>query len=89
MGPFPASYPRKFTYALVGAFRGRLSDTGAPAPLFPVSIPLKSKEGKNVAEAIRTSILFIESVHTGMYAEGKRVHSILSVKGSKFENKDV
>eukprot|EP00971_Amphidinium_carterae_P033951 668313-Amphidinium_carterae.2 len=89
MGPFPASYPKRFRYALVGAFRGKLADTGAPAPLFPVSIPLKPKEGKTVAEAIRTSILFIESVHTGMYAEGKRVHTILSDKGSEFENKDV
>eukprot|EP00971_Amphidinium_carterae_P154883 3071205-Amphidinium_carterae.2 len=85
MEPFPVSYPKKFRYALVGAFR----DTGAPAPLFPVSVPLRSNEAKNVAEAIRTSILFIESVHTGMYAEGKRIHAILSDKGSEFENKDV
>eukprot|EP00971_Amphidinium_carterae_P227383 4510098-Amphidinium_carterae.1 len=62
MGPFSVSYPRKFKYALVGAFGERLSDTGAPAPLFLVSISPKSKEGKNVAEAIRTSILFMESV---------------------------
>eukprot|EP00971_Amphidinium_carterae_P109302 2164202-Amphidinium_carterae.2 len=50
---------------------------------------LWSKEGKQVVEAIRTSILLVESVHTGMYAEGKRVHTILSDKGSEFENKEV
>eukprot|EP00971_Amphidinium_carterae_P342916 6482387-Amphidinium_carterae.1 len=65
MGPFPVSYPKKFKYALVGAFRGKLADTGLPAPLLPLSIPLKSKEGRVVAEAIKKAILFVESVHTG------------------------
>eukprot|EP00971_Amphidinium_carterae_P071967 1423197-Amphidinium_carterae.2 len=46
MGPFPTSYPKKFKYALVGAYRGRLAETGLPSPLLPRSIPIKNKEGK-------------------------------------------
>eukprot|EP00971_Amphidinium_carterae_P250934 4981427-Amphidinium_carterae.1 len=40
MGPFPPSYPKKFKYALVGAYRGKLAETGLPSPLLPLSIPL-------------------------------------------------
>eukprot|EP00971_Amphidinium_carterae_P019992 394072-Amphidinium_carterae.2 len=89
MGPFPMSYPKKFKYALVGAFRGKLADNGLPAPLFPLSVPLKSKEGHIVAAKIKKAILFVESVHTSMYVEGKRVFTALSDKGGEFENKKV
>eukprot|EP00971_Amphidinium_carterae_P276176 5480403-Amphidinium_carterae.2 len=85
MGPFPPSYPRKFKYALVGAYRGRLADTGLPAPLLPISLPLKSKR-KDVAEAVRKSILMIESLHTGLYEEGKRILVVFSDRGSEFMN---
>eukprot|EP00971_Amphidinium_carterae_P301052 5981730-Amphidinium_carterae.2 len=69
MGPFTPSYPRKFQYALIGAYRGRVAETGLPSSLLPLSVPLKSKEGPHVAEAIRKAVLFIESVHTGLYEE--------------------
>eukprot|EP00971_Amphidinium_carterae_P307742 6116174-Amphidinium_carterae.1 len=64
MGPFPPSYPKKFKYALIGAYRGKLADTGLPSPLLPISIPVKSKEGREVSEAVRRAILMIESLHT-------------------------
>eukprot|EP00971_Amphidinium_carterae_P146757 2908533-Amphidinium_carterae.1 len=69
MGPFPPSYPMKFQYALIGAYRGRVAETGLPSALLPLSIPLKRKEGSHVAEAIRKAVVFVESVHTGMYEE--------------------
>eukprot|EP00971_Amphidinium_carterae_P143782 2849018-Amphidinium_carterae.1 len=69
MGPFPPSYPRKFQYALVGAYRGKVAETGLPSALLPISVPLKSKNGPVVAEAIRRAILFVESVHTALYEE--------------------
>eukprot|EP00971_Amphidinium_carterae_P024113 476173-Amphidinium_carterae.1 len=64
MGPFSPSYPKKFKCALVGAYRGKIADTGLPSPLLPISIPVKSKEGKEVSEAFRQAILMIESLHT-------------------------
>eukprot|EP00971_Amphidinium_carterae_P169928 3366901-Amphidinium_carterae.1 len=78
MGPFPPSYPRKFKYALVGVYRGKLAETGLPSPLLPLSIPLKSKEGKEVAEAVRKAILMIESLHTGLHEEGTRIFVVFS-----------
>eukprot|EP00971_Amphidinium_carterae_P074162 1465679-Amphidinium_carterae.1 len=86
MGPFPPSYPRKFKYALVGAYRGKLAETGLPSPLLPISIPVKSKEGKEVAEAVRQAVLTIESLHPGLYKEGKRILVVFSDRGSEFMN---
>eukprot|EP00971_Amphidinium_carterae_P147862 2930883-Amphidinium_carterae.1 len=40
MGPFPPSYPKKFQYALVGAYRGKVAETGLPSALLPISVPL-------------------------------------------------
>eukprot|EP00971_Amphidinium_carterae_P092999 1841116-Amphidinium_carterae.1 len=87
MGPFPPNYPKKFKYALVGAYRGKLAETGLPSPLLPLAIPIKSKEGKEVAEAVRKAILMIESLHTGLYEEGKISFVVFSDRGSEFMNR--
>eukprot|EP00971_Amphidinium_carterae_P112123 2220751-Amphidinium_carterae.1 len=87
MGPFPPSYPRKFQYALIEAYRGRVAEAGLPSSLLPLSVPLRNKKGPHVAEAIRKAVLFVESVHTGLYEEGKRILTVLSDKGSEFENR--
>eukprot|EP00971_Amphidinium_carterae_P033841 666490-Amphidinium_carterae.3 len=84
MGPFPPSYPKKFQYALIGAYRGKVAETGLPSPL--PSVPLKTKEGPEVADAIRK---FIESLHTGMYEEGKRIFVVFSDSWSEFKNPHV
>eukprot|EP00971_Amphidinium_carterae_P046754 921240-Amphidinium_carterae.1 len=89
MGPFPPRYPKKFKYALVGAYRGRLAETGLPSPLLPLSTPIKNKEGKEVAEGVRKAMLMIESLHTGIYEEGKRILVVFSDRGSEFMNRHV
>eukprot|EP00971_Amphidinium_carterae_P191695 3803761-Amphidinium_carterae.1 len=71
MGPFPPSYPKKFQYALIGTYEGKVAETGLPSSLLPISV--QSKKGPVVADAIRRAIFFVESVHTGLYEEGKRI----------------
>eukprot|EP00971_Amphidinium_carterae_P267496 5306293-Amphidinium_carterae.1 len=72
----------KKTHILTIDLMGRL-----PSPLLPLSIPLKSKEGKEVAEAVRKAVLMIESLHTGIYEEGKRIFVVFSDRGSEFMNR--
>eukprot|EP00971_Amphidinium_carterae_P319680 6353578-Amphidinium_carterae.1 len=65
------------------------AETGLPSSFLPLYVPLKSKEGPVVVEAIRRAILFVESVHTALYEEGKRIFVVFSDNGSEFNNRHV
>ena len=81
------SYPQqKFTYALVGAYRGADAKDGSPMKIFPIAVPIKAKDQETVAQALQRMITYIEALHTKEFAEGKRVMRVLSDRGGEFEN---